>query len=61
MKLPYHMNKKPSVAFLEIPPFGRNDCPQDDDNGGIVGGAAAYNPTPSSLQGRPSFRPKGEI
>ena len=55
------MNKKPSVAFLEIPPFGRNDCPQDDDNGGIVGGAAAYNPTPSSLQGRPSFRPKGEI
>jgi len=28
MKILSHMNKKPRVAFLEIPPFGRNDCPQ---------------------------------
>jgi len=54
------MNKKPSVAFLEIPPFGRNDCPQDDCNDGIVGGYAAHNSAPSSLQRRPAFRPKGE-
>ncbi len=56
MKLSSHMKKKPRKAFLEIPPFGRNDCPQDDGNGGIVGGCAAHNSRPSSLQGQSSFR-----
>jgi len=39
----------------------RNDSPQYGGNGGRVGGCAAHSPSPSFLQERPSFRPKGGI
>jgi len=33
------------MVLLEIPPFSRNDSPQDGGNGGSVGGAAAHTST----------------
>ena len=49
------------MALSEIPPFGRNDWPQDGGYRVSVGGCAAHTYSPSSFRAQSSFRLKGEI